>query len=135
MQTTIRFFITCLFWLALPLLSGCGNNTKIDSDYHNAEDILLNQLRQTYRFETDDKQITILVKGVDEQRRLIKPTIRLEKESITIEAETAEFSTDFSTNTLSITLADCKIINGESGSAVAVGNRTIQIPLAELFEQ
>jgi len=82
--------------------------------YRGSEDILIEQLRQTKQFDTRDNQITIRVQGVDEQRRLIRPTIILRKDAITIEAQTAQITMDFSAHILTATLDDVRVF-GEGG--------------------
>jgi len=98
-----------------------------------AEDILLEQLRQTKQFETPDKQITIIVKGVDEQRRLIEPTIMLKKESITIEARSAHISMDFSARTATVRLLDVRVIGEGRGFEFSAPEREEQIPLTQIM--
>ena len=98
--------------------------------YRGAEDILIGQLRRTHRFETDDQQITIVVRGVDEQNRLIEPTIMLKRESVTVEARTAQISIDFSTNLLTITFTDIRLVSG--AIMFTGGDRTISFPLSEI---
>jgi len=100
--------------------------------YYAAEDILIGQLTKNHRVETGNKRITILVNGVDAQRRLIKPTIILKQESITIEATTAQISIDFSANMLTVTLTDFRVVGEKGGFKIAGRNRTEQIPLAEI---
>jgi len=100
--------------------------------YYAAEDILIRQLTKNHRFETPNKQITILVKGMDGQRRLIKPTIMLKKESITIEAETAQITMDFSAEMLTVTLTDFRVIGEKGGFKIAGPSRTERISLAEI---
>jgi hypothetical protein len=122
----------------LSLWVGCSNNAATENNstaqtVQKAEDILLGQLKRDHRFETADKQTTVLVESVDEQNRLIKPTITLKREAITIEAESAQIATDYTTNVLTFTLVDVKVI-GESTS-VALARREIQIPLSDFFPQ
>jgi lipopolysaccharide export system permease protein len=99
--------------------------------YRGAEDILIEQLRQEQRFETKDKQITILVDGVDAQRQLLGPKIMLKNEAVTIESRTARISIDFTTNILTITFSDIRM-TGEGLNLIHKG-RTIPIPLSEFF--
>ena len=99
--------------------------------YRGAEDILIEQLKQKHQFETPNKQITIFVKGVDDNRRLIEPRIMLKKESATIEAETAQISIDFSKDTLTVTLNNIRA-TGEGIVFIANGIREHSIPLAEI---
>lgn len=101
--------------------------------YNGAEDILIEQLDKAHRFDTDNKQFTILVKGIDDQRRLIKPTIMLQKESATIEAETAQININYRENILTVTLTDFRVI-GEGGKFKIAGKeRIIPISLAEIM--
>ena len=79
-----------------------------------AEDILIGKLKKWHRFESPNKQLTIIVQGVDEQRRLIKPMIMWKKESIKIEAEKAKIAIDFAANMLTITLTDFRV-EGDNG--------------------
>ena len=99
--------------------------------FRGAEDILIGQLRKNQRFETDDKQITILVRGVDEQRRLIEPTILLKKESARIEARRAQITIDFPTRILTLTLEDIRLDSREIIYRGA-GTRAISISLSEI---
>ena len=96
--------------------------------FRGAEDILIAQLRQTQRFETE--QFTIMVRGVDEQRRLTEPTIMMHREAATIEARRARISIDFDANTLTINLEDIRVAGG--GLQGILGDRDIQIPLSEI---
>jgi len=102
--------------------------------YRGSEDILIEQLRQTKQFDTRDNQITIRVQGVDEQRRLIRPTIILRREAVTIEARTAQITIDFSTRVLTVRLDDVRVI-GEGGMfEYAALRREERIPLSEIVE-
>ena len=101
--------------------------------YRGAEDILIEQLRQTKQFETDNKQVTILVKGVNEQHRLLEPTIMLKRESITVEARTAQISIDFSTDILTLTLEDIRVTGDGGRFEIVGGDRVIPIPLSEVM--
>jgi lipopolysaccharide export system permease protein len=99
--------------------------------YRAAEDIMIGQLRRNHRFETDGQQITIVVQGVDEQRRLIEPTIILKRESATIEARRAQITIDFDTKFLTIALEDFQVV---SGSIQFVGgDRTLSFSLSEII--
>jgi len=104
--------------------------------YRATEDILIRKLRHTHRFETNDRQITIVVKGVDEQNRLIDPMIMLKKESTTttIEARRAEISIDFSTNILTLILEDIRATSDEF-SFQGSGRRVIPIELSEIVSE
>jgi len=99
--------------------------------YRGAEDILIEQLSQDHRFETNNKEITILVDGVDPQRQLRGPKIMLKKEAVTIESRTAKISIDFNTNMLTMTFSDIRV-TGE-GLTLLAGDRTISIPLSDFF--
>jgi lipopolysaccharide export system permease protein len=99
--------------------------------YKGAEDILIEQLKQTHHFETSDRKISILVKGVDEQRRLISPTITLTKEAATLTAQSAQISLDFNANILSVHLVDVRV-TGE-GLKFAAHERQVQIPLGAII--
>ena len=98
----------------------------------NVENILIDKLKHDHRFETENKQITILVKGVEE-RRFLKPTIMLKKESATIEAESAQITIDFIANELTVKLIDIRMVAGEGNVKYAGGDRTIQISLADII--
>jgi len=101
--------------------------------YRGSEDILIEQLRQTKQFDTPDNQITIRVQGVDEQRRLIRPTILLRREAITIEARTAQMTIDFSSGIMTVSLDDVRVI-GEGGQfEFAAPRREERIPLSEIM--
>ena len=99
MKTMSKLYLSGIFCLALSLLSGCGSSGVVttlspEEQTANAVNTLIEQLRQTHQFETSDQQITILVREVDEQHRLIEPKITLKRESMTIEAQAAQISTD-----------------------------------------
>ncbi|MDR3232391.1 MAG: LptF/LptG family permease [Planctomycetaceae bacterium] len=100
--------------------------------YKGAEDILLGQLKTTHRFETDKKDITIMVRGV-ENKKLIHPTIILKKESATIEAETAEINIDFNNEIMSVNLVDIKVIGERGTFRMASQQREVTIPLSEII--
>ena len=99
-----------------------------------AEDILIEQLKHDQKFVTNDKQITFLVKGVDEQRRLIEPKIMLHRESVTIEARSAQISIDFQTNTLTMTFDDFRMTGeGRLRLTLLAGDRKFSIPLSDII--
>ncbi|MDR1963017.1 MAG: LptF/LptG family permease [Planctomycetaceae bacterium] len=103
-----------------------GINTVI---YFSSEDILLEQLKRTHTFETDN--ITIMVKGVD-NRRLISPTIALKKPPSTIEAQSAQLKIDFAAQTLTVLLSNVKV---EGAGAKYTGHdRTIPIALPQIVQ-
>lgn len=99
--------------------------------FRSIEDTLIGQLKQEHHFVTDDKQFTITVKGVDENRRLIKPTIIIKKESVMVEAESARISIDFNEKNLNVEFVDMKV-DGGAVSYIAP-SKTITIPLSEVF--
>ena len=130
-----KLFLSCIFGLAFALLSGCGSSdvaTTLSPEEQttNAVNMFIEQLGQTRQFETSDQQITILVEGVDEQRRLIEPKITLKRESMAIEARAAQISTDLDANMLTITFVDARVVS-EGGTFVAP-ERTVSIPLSEI---
>jgi lipopolysaccharide export system permease protein len=105
--------------------------------YRAAEEILIGKLREEKRFDTDDKQITILVGGVDEQRRLIKPTIMLKRGTVTIStitAESAEIKIDFTEKILTIIFEGMKVSGGGTGGVFggAFSHREFRIPLSKI---
>jgi lipopolysaccharide export system permease protein len=103
-----------------------GINTVV---YLSAEDILLKQLRRNHTFETESRDITIMVKGV-ENRRLISPTITLKNPPSTIEAQSAELKINFTEQTLTVLLNSVKV---EGAGAKYTGhNRTILIALPQI---
>ena len=96
--------------------------------YSGAGDILIETLKREHRFETRDKQLTILVQGVDGQHRLIKPTIMLKKESARIEAEWAQIS--FGSSVLTVKLEG---IQATRGDLRYIGrDETFSLPLTEI---
>jgi len=101
--------------------------------YRGAEDILLEQLKKEQSFETGNKQIMILVKGVDEQRRLIEPKIILKKESATLEAQSAQISIDFNTRILTLTLIGIRLTS--NNISYRGGNQTIPISLSDIVSE
>jgi lipopolysaccharide export system permease protein len=105
-----------------------GFNAIIDS---SVENILIGQLKDKGQFVTRNNQITILVKGVDDQNRLIEPRIISKKESVTISARTAQISINFDEDLLTVTLNDYRVA-GDIISLVG-GNETFSIPLSEII--
>ena len=103
--------------------------------FRGAEDILIGQLKSTHLFETDDKQITILVDGVDEQNRLLNPKILLKRESVTIEAQSAQITMDFENRLLTLTIGGIRL-TGEGGFSYGTNvSRTIPISLSEIVPE
>jgi lipopolysaccharide export system permease protein len=99
--------------------------------YSNAEKILFERLRHDHQFVTDNKQITILVKGVDEQqRRLDEPTIILKKEGVRIEARSATIEMNYKAELLTVTFEDFRATAG--AGRIIGGERTLEIPLSEI---
>ena len=98
--------------------------------YGNAEKILFEHLSQDHKYVTDNKQFTILVNGVDEQRRLLEPTILLKKEGVRIEAQSASISMDYSTQILTVKFVGFRA-TADAGRIVG-GERTLEIPLSEI---
>ncbi|MDR0327898.1 MAG: LptF/LptG family permease [Planctomycetaceae bacterium] len=98
-----------------------------------AKNMLMEPLKKVHRFErkSDDQLITIIVKGVDEEGRLIDPKIILKKEAVTIEARTAEFSIDFKAGFLTATFFDFRATAPEG--RIVGGKRTLEIPLSEIL--
>ena len=99
--------------------------------YYNAESILIEQLKKERSFETDDKQITIVVRDVDEQNRLIEPKIMLKRDEVTIEARRAEISIDFAKSILTVNLEDLRIVSGSTKLVFA--QREFPISLSEII--
>ena len=100
--------------------------------YYGAEDILIERLKKTHQVVTKNNRITIIVQGVDEQRRLIEPKIISKKESLTIEASIAQIAIDHNTETLTITFFDFRAATKE-GRYVG-RKRILEIPLSEFFQ-
>ncbi|GHT10083.1 permease [Planctomycetales bacterium] len=101
--------------------------------YRGAEDILLGQLKKDHRFETGNKNITIMVRGV-ENKKLIHPTIMLKKEAMTIEAETAEINIDFNKELMTVKFVGINATAGEKGTPLrmVIQQRDISIPLSDI---
>lgn len=98
-----------------------------------SEDIILSKLRNDHHFTTDNGDVSIMVKGV-ENRRLISPIISIKKpRSATIEAKTAELKIDFFTQEFTISLSNVKLDSEDS--QIISGDRTITIPLSQVFEK
>jgi lipopolysaccharide export system permease protein len=102
--------------------------------YKGAEDILLGQLKKEHRFETGNKNITIMVRGV-ENKKLIHPTIMLKKESATIDAETAEINIDFNKELMSVKLVGIKVTGTGDKGIVRMDSplRDVTIPLSDII--
>ena len=132
MPAFVIAFIVSLLGVAINEISVTWGPKGINAVlYQNAESIFISQLQKNRHFETDDKQIAIMVKGVDAQRRLIEPTIMLKRESATIEAQSARITIDFTTNMLTLTLEDFR---ATSGFGRAVGSyRELTFPLSEIM--
>ena len=96
-----------------------------------AQDILIVRLKKERRFETGNKQLTIVVQGVDDANRLIEPTIMLKRESVTLEARTAQIEVDLNKEILTITLDEMRVVGG-GGLRIIMPNRELQISLAEI---
>ena len=105
-----------------------GINTVI---YRAAEDILLEQLRTNHRFESPDRDFTIMVKGV-ENRRLVSPMITTKKPVMTIEAQFAQLKIDYAAQQLIISLVNSKV-KAEGGTEYG-GDRTINVPLPQIIK-
>ena len=99
--------------------------------YSNAEDMMIERLRKDHYFETKNKQLTIMVQGVDDQSRLIEPTIMLRKESATIEARTAQISIDSKADILKIKFVDMRVIR--STTRIIMPNEEITISLSDFI--
>lgn len=105
--------------------------------YSAAEDIILNQLRNTHRFTSPDGKLTMMVRGVD-NRQLVSPTITYTDSSgttSTIEAKSAKLNIDFSKKHVTIALSQIKAGN-ETGSYIYIAeDRVIQFPLETIVEE
>jgi lipopolysaccharide export system permease protein len=99
--------------------------------YSNTEYILMEQLRKKHSFETKNKQILIKVKGVDERNRLIEPMIMVKRESITVEAQSAEITINFDTKMLTVTFTGIRVTG--SNLFLSGGNQKLPISLSELM--
>ena len=130
MKIAFRIFFLCLVCLTLPLWFGCGSSTGTVAVKSVPEDFLLEQLKKEHSFETNDKQITIVVRGVDEQRQLIEPKITLKKEDTTIEAQRAQIVSDIDANILTITFEDVRVISGDTTFSDC--NQAITISMSEI---
>jgi lipopolysaccharide export system permease protein len=99
--------------------------------YRNAEKILFEPLKQTHQYTSDNNQITIIVKGVDEERRLLKePIIMMKKDAVRMEARSATISIDYSTENLKARLVDFR---GTVGAIRMAGEeRTFDFSLSEI---
>jgi lipopolysaccharide export system permease protein len=98
--------------------------------YNYSEEIMLRKLKEDQRFETKNKQITILVGGMDDQNRLLKPTIKLKREGITITAESAQITVDFTEKVLNVTFVGMKA-ESNKGDFIIFPSRTFPISLSE----
>ena len=130
MPVFVIAFLVSLIGVGINELSITWGRKEInDMISRNAEEILIGQLRSNRRIETKDRQLTIVVQGVDEQRRLIEPTIMLNRVA-TMEARRAQVLIDFNTNMLTIILEDFRVAGGEGFQGI-LGDREFQLPLSE----
>jgi len=131
MPVFVIAFIVSLIGFSINELSVTWGREGVSTViFRGAEDILIGQLKKEQRFETDDKQVTILVRGVNEQNQLIEPTIMLKKESTRIEARTAQLSIDLETKKLKVKFDDMRIFSG--GIRIFMPDRVVEIPLSEI---
>ena len=107
-----------------------GINTIIN---RSIEDILIGQLKNEQHYITDNEQLEILVKGVNEQHQLLEPTIILKKEAVTIEAQTAQISIDSDKNELTISVTNMRVAGEKRNFEFLGGDRTISLSLAEFI--
>ena len=125
----VFFSVICVGINELAITKGrAGFSAIIDS---SVENILIGQLREKKQFVTRNNQVTILVKGVDDQNRLIEPRIISKKESATLSARTAQISIDLNKDLLTLTFNDLRVV-GDIIS-FAGGNDTFSIPLSEII--
>ena len=130
MPVFVIAFLVSLIGVGINELSITWGRKEInDMISRNAEEILIGQLRSNRRIETKDRQLTIVVQGVDEQSRLIEPTIMLNRVA-TMEARRAQVLIDFNTNMLTIILEDFRVAGGEGFQGI-LGDREFQLPLSE----
>jgi len=129
----ITFFISIIGVRINELAVTWGQKGLYNVLLRGAEDILMEQLKQEQQFETNNKQITILVDGVDAaQRQLLGPQIMLKKpEAVTIESRTAQISIDFDAKVLTIEFSDIRMTG--DGLMVLYRDRKIPIPLSDFF--
>ena len=97
--------------------------------YRGAEDIILNELKTNHTFSSRD--LTIVVKGVDENKRLISPSISLKDPPSTIEARYAQLSIDFVSSEFTIELSEMKI-DSTGNVKYSTDFRVITIPLTKI---
>ena len=133
MQT--HFPHTLMSVIFVGLLSLCISYSQVDPQPGTPAplagfNILLEQLKQTQRFETADNGIVILVKAIDEQNRWVEPTVMLSAESITIEAQMAEVTIDHNEELVTVTFFDCRVVT--DSAEFRVPERAFQIPFSAI---
>ena len=98
--------------------------------YRAAEEIILNELKTKHTFSSSE--VTIVVKGVDESKRLLSPSISIKEPPSTIEARYARLNIDFVQSELTVEFSDMKA--GSAGNVrYSTDSRKISIPLDKML--
>jgi len=99
--------------------------------YRSAEDIILNELKSKHTFTSRGGELTILVAGIDESKRLISPSITLKNPPSTIEAKYARLAIDFINSEFSIEFSEMKA-DSTGNIKYSTDFRVLTIPLAKI---
>ena len=100
--------------------------------YQAAEEIILNKLEKKLTFTSPGNELTIIVKGVDKNKRLISPSISIKNPPSTIDARYAKLSIDFSHSELNITFFEMKA-DSSGNVKYTTDSRTIALPLGKVL--
>ena len=102
--------------------------------YRAGEDIILNELKTKHSFTPPGGALTIMVKGVDENRRLISPSILVKKPPSSIEARDARLRIDITNSEFSIDFSEMKVTMAD-GTEYSANNRPIKLPLKDVLPE
>ncbi len=100
--------------------------------YRAAEDIILNELKTKHTFTSPGGELTIMVKGVDENKRLISPSISVKKPPTTIEAKYARLNIDFVNSEFGIDFSEMKV-DSTGNVKYSTDFRTVTLPLENIL--
>ena len=100
--------------------------------YHAVEDIILNELKTKHTFTAPNGALSITVKGVDENRRLLLPSITVKDPPTNIEARNASLRINFISSEVTIEFSGMKI-DTPGHVRYSTENRTIKLPLKNVW--